>query len=74
MAEPDQIDMMREDDLREELRKVLFARETLRDAIKPFAEQPTEYMDTFPCHNGITTKEKCGRCGRAIAAWNALKF
>ena len=48
--------------------------DALREAIKPFAEEPSKYMDSFPCHNGITTKEKCGRCSRAIAAYNALNM
>lgn len=46
--------------------------EALMDAIEPFAEEPTEMMDSYPCHKGITTKERCGRCSRAIAAWEAL--
>jgi hypothetical protein len=46
--------------------------EALMEALEPFAEEPTKTMDTFPCHNGITTKEMCGRCSRAIAAYQAL--
>jgi len=45
----------------------------LAEALLPFAEKPSEEMDSFPCHVGITTKEKCGRCSRAIAAYEALK-
>jgi hypothetical protein len=46
----------------------------LKLAIKPFAEKPSERMDSYPCHSGINTKEKCGRCSRAIAAWEALQL
>ena len=28
--------------------------------------------DDFPCHFGITTKDKCGRCSRQLAARAAL--
>lgn len=42
----------------------------MREALAPFAEDPA-YLDEYTCHHGICTKEKCGRCSRAIAAWNA---
>jgi tetrahydromethanopterin S-methyltransferase subunit B len=45
----------------------------MRAALAPFAEEPTERMNAYNCHSGITTKEKCGRCSRAIAAWRALQ-
>jgi len=45
----------------------------LRRALAPFAEEPTDWMDDYPCHKGIVPKEACWRCSRAIAAWNALK-
>lgn len=46
----------------------------LEEAITPFAEEPSKKMDNYPCHFGINTKERCGRCLRAVAAYNALKF
>ena len=57
----------------EEATKKLIA---LMEAIEPFAENP-DNIDRlnerqFPCHAGLTTKERCGRCSRAIAAWKAL--
>lgn len=45
----------------------------LINALKPFAEKPSERHDNFPCHVNITTKEKCGRCSRAFAAYYAIK-
>jgi len=46
----------------------------LMKAIEPFAEKPTERMDSYYCHFDITTKEECSRCSRAIAAYNALNM
>jgi len=46
--------------------------QALMKAIEPFAEKPTERMDDYPCHINICTKEKCGRCSQAIAAYVAL--
>jgi len=42
-------------------------------ALEPFAEKPSEAMDSYPCHVGILPKERCGRCSRAITAFNALE-
>ena len=42
------------------------------EALRPFAESPNSITASHPCHAGICTKDKCGRCSRAIAAWNAL--
>ena len=42
----------------------------LRAALEPFAEDPSR-LDNYICHHGICSKERCGRCSRAIAAWNA---
>ena len=41
-------------------------------ALKPFAERPTKMMDSYICHYGIISKERCGRCSRAIAAYKAI--
>lgn len=41
-------------------------------ALRYFAEEPTAQMDWYSCHAGITTKEKCDRCSKAIEAWQAL--
>ena len=46
----------------------------LMEAIEPFIERPTIRMDPYPCHYGITSKEKCGRCSRAIAAFKAFNM
>lgn len=41
-------------------------------ALEPFAEGPElTHLDNAPCHNGITTREKCGRCERGLAAFRA---
>ena len=45
----------------------------LINALKPFAEKPSVGHNNFPCHSNITTKEKCGRCGRAFAAYYAIE-
>ena len=60
--------------VKENPEKAALQLEALMDAIEPFAEKPSERMNSFPCHNGITTKERCGRCSRAIAAWKALNM
>ncbi len=40
-----------------------------RAALVPFAEDPKNTSsDNAPCHNGITTKFKCGRCSRGFFA------
>lgn len=64
---------MTEDELwiKENPKTVLIMIDKLRIAIAPFAERPSTSMDNFPCHVGINTKERCGRCSRAIAAWEA---
>lgn len=48
--------------------------ELLVIAIEPYAEEPTAYMDDYPCHKGICSKEKCTRCGKAIRAQEALHY
>jgi len=48
--------------------------QALMKAIEPFAEKPTERMDFYYCHYDVTTKEECGRCSRAIAAYEALNM
>src|SRR5688572_18778459 len=55
-----------------EMAKLFAASVKMAEALLPFAEKPTEKMDSYPCHNGICPKERCGRCGRAIAAYHAL--
>lgn len=46
----------------------------LREALKPFAEPPSPAMDEYPCHQYIfTNPRQCGRCGRALRAWDALE-
>jgi len=45
----------------------------LINAIKPFAEKPSERHNEFTCHVGITTKENCGRCSSAFAAYKAMQ-
>ena len=45
----------------------------LEEAIEWFAENPDRITDDYPCHANLCSKEKCGRCGRAIAAWKALR-
>jgi hypothetical protein len=45
----------------------------LVNALEPFAEKPSVRHNDFPCHSNITTKEKCGRCSRAFAAYYAIK-
>lgn len=43
----------------------------LEEALQPFAENiPEDYK--APCHSGITTARKCGRCSRAYKAYLAL--
>ena len=42
------------------------------EALGNFAENP-KGLDNYSCHINITTKEKCGRCSRAIAAFEAEK-
>lgn len=54
--------------------KAVLKIKALMDAVEPFAEQPSDSMDTYPCHIGICPKERCGRCGRAIAAWKAFNM
>ena len=45
----------------------------LRSALAPFAEQPGPHMNQYPCHHDLfDDPRRCGRCGRAIAAWEAL--
>ena len=29
-------------------------------------------MENYPCHSGINTPERCGRCSRDIAAWDSI--
>lgn len=38
----------------------------LVDALEPFAHEVVD--DSLTCHYGLTTKEKCGRCSRILAA------
>jgi len=52
--------------------RLIAAAPDLLEALRPFAEAPSRDMDDFPCHVGITTKEKCGRCSRALAAFAAI--
>lgn len=42
----------------------------LLEALRPFAAQIVS--DDAPCHVGLTTKEKCGRCSRILAARAAI--
>lgn len=48
--------------------------EALMKAIEPFAEEPSSRMDSYLCHSGITTKENCSQCSKAIAAFKALNM
>lgn len=45
-----------------------------RDALAALAgpRHSIEKMKDYPCHFGITTPEKCGRCSRHLAAWDAM--
>jgi len=45
----------------------------LVEALIPFAEKPSQRHDSYPCHSNLTTKEKCGRCLRAFAAYKAIQ-
>lgn len=45
----------------------------LASALEPFAEEPTEEMNDYPCHVGICSKEQCSRCSKAVEAWKALR-
>lgn len=46
----------------------------MASALEPFAENPNlSHMNDAACHNGITTRENCGRCGRGIKAYEALQ-
>lgn len=50
--------------------------EIIRDlckAIEPFAEKPSDRLKDYTCHSGIVPLENCGRCKKAIRAWNALQ-
>jgi hypothetical protein len=43
-------------------------------ALQPFAEDPqSPALKNAPCHNNLCSIEKCGRCGRGIAAFHALQ-
>lgn len=44
----------------------------LVSALEPFAEPPDRCGD-YNCHKGMRHPERCGRCGRAIAAWRAVE-
>lgn len=44
----------------------------LVEALTPFAELDQEIGECLPCHNGITTAEKCVRCSKVLAARAAL--
>lgn len=47
----------------------------MKRALEPFAESPElTNLDNAPCHNGITTRDKCGRCGKGLAAYYALNI
>lgn len=59
------------DQVKEDNAELFAAIKQLRAAIEPFAESPISPLDTAPCHNGITTREKCRRCNRGLAAWKA---
>lgn len=48
----------------------LAAGAALLEALKPFANEFV--ADDAACHVGITTKEKCARCGRILAARAAI--
>lgn len=45
-----------------------------RGALRELAgvRRPLAEMKDYPCHSMITTPEKCGRCSRQIAAWDAI--
>jgi hypothetical protein len=43
-----------------------------QSALAPFAEPPSDMMDTYPCHSGICSKWQCVRCYRAIHAYGAM--
>lgn len=46
---------------------------SLVKSLSNFAEKPSSAMDNFLCHRGVCSKYECGRCGRAISAWNSIQ-
>lgn len=43
----------------------------LREALAQYAGNRIDLTDAS-CHKGLTTPEKCGRCGRDLKAWDLL--
>lgn len=43
------------------------------EALEPYAENPARDMSKYPCHAGLTAASGCGRCSRAIRAWEVMK-
>ncbi len=44
-------------------------------ALLPFAEDPADsHLDNAVCHRGLGTRLECNRCGKGIAAHEALKL
>ena len=43
-----------------------------QSALAPFAEPPSNVMESYPCHIGICSMWKCVRCDRAIHAYGAM--
>jgi len=43
------------------------------EALLPFAEPYSAAMEGYPCHKGTCSARECTRCGKAIAAHEALR-
>lgn len=52
--------------------RLIAAAPDLLEALRPFAEPLTEAMENYPCHKGIRSARECTRCGKAIAAYEAI--
>ncbi len=50
--------------------RLIAAAPNLLEALRPIAEEPVG--DDLICHAGLVPKEKCGRCGRILAARAAI--